>query len=197
MPTTSSIVTANNKSSLTINNPGNPGDLLVANVYLTSGPGTYATGGTGWANISQLNLAGSTSRLESVQYHVAAAGETSYTFSWTGGNATYAVGFIVAFSGVDPTTPLDGVTPSSGTNGSGSNPASTPGSITTVSANDAVVMFVAAEAASPAITISGYSTTSPGALTALLAVARRELWQRRRRMGAESDCWRTGPAPRR
>ena len=152
--------TTNN--SLTINNPSDvvSGDFMVVDIAQV-GNNTNAPTSTGWTLINGTSLAGGTARYGAVLYRKADGTEgTSFTFT-LGTGTTSAVGTIVAFSGVDGTTPFD-VTP-----GSISVQASQTGvaatTITTVTANTAVIMFGMAAASAP--TWSGWSTTSPGTLT--------------------------------
>jgi hypothetical protein len=97
-------------------------------------------------------------------YKVAGGSEpSSYTFTWTG-NANSA-GAIVAFANVNTSTPFD-VTPGSYSTGTGTgNVITGVTSITTASANAAVLMFAADF---ENITITSFATaTSPGALAQL------------------------------
>ena len=110
------------------------------------------------------SLAGGTLRYGAVLYRVADGTEgTSFIFA-LGSGTTSAVGGIVAFSGVNTSTPFD-ATPGAISVSSNSSTAVSATSITTVSANAVVIMFGMAAGSAP--TWSGWTTTSPGTLTEL------------------------------
>src|SRR6185369_14401416 len=95
-------------------------------------------------------------------YKVAGASEpSSYTF--TVANAANMAGAIVAFDNVDTSTPFD-VAPGSYTDPTTSGNITGVTSITTASANAAVLMFAATFENA---TLTSFSTTSPGALSQL------------------------------
>jgi hypothetical protein len=156
---------ATTNTTLTINKPTGvmSGDILIVNISQI-GNSTTAPTSTGWTLVAGANLAGTTARYGAVLYKLAGSSEpASYTFT-LGSGTNDAAGAIVAFSGVSTTTPFD-VTP-----GAISVQASQTGvattSVTTVSANDAVIMFGMAANGNP--TWSGWKTaTSPGTLTEL------------------------------
>ena len=162
---TATTAAVTNNASLTINAPAGlqAGDLMIANLVQVNSL-TPPTAPTGWTLIDHENLNGVTNRYASVFYKVAGSSEgSSYTFTVPTGGSVTAIGAIVAFSGVNSTTPFD-VTPGSiQVNASGNDTA--PGK-TTVTANDAIVML--GQAAGSAPTWSNWTTTSPGALTAIL-----------------------------
>ena len=151
-----------NSSSLTINAPAGlqAGDLMLANLVQYNNS-TAPTAPTGWTLIDERNL-GTTSRYASVFYKVAGASEgSSYTFTVP---MTDVAGGIVAFSGVNSSTPFD-VTPGQ-IQVNGTSSTDNAATITTVSANDAIVMLGQAAGSTPAW--SGWTTTSPGALSEIL-----------------------------
>jgi len=156
-------------SSITISKPSGvaAGNIMIANIALyCQGGGNScnafpATSLSGWTQITA-QPGGNGRSYAAVLYKVAGASEgSSYTFLLSG-NASTAEGAIVAFSGLDPTTPVDVVgtmSVSSGTSASVS-----AASITTLTTNAAVIMFGQSTHAGP--TWSGWTTaTSPGALT--------------------------------
>jgi hypothetical protein len=158
-------------TSLTINKPTGvvAGDVMIVNIAQI-GNNTTAPSLSGWTLIAGADLLGVTLRYGAVLYKVAGASEpTSYTFT-LGAGVTDAVGAIVAFSGVDTTGgsgvggvgsgPFDATTGAIDVSDSATVTATT---ITTADANAAVIMF--GMAANSAPTWSGWTTTSPGALT--------------------------------
>jgi hypothetical protein len=162
---TATTATVTNNASLTIAKPTGvvSGDVIIANLVQVNSL-TPPTAPTGWTLIDHRSLAGTTNRYASIFYKVAGASEgTSYTFTVPTGSSVTATGGIVAFSGVNPTTPFD-VTP--GTIQVNDSVTVTTAGITTASANAVVVML--GQAAGTAPTWSGWTTTSPGALTEIL-----------------------------
>ena len=153
-------------ASLTIAKPTGvvEGDLLIANLVQVESL-TPPTAPSGWTLIDQRSLAGTTERYASVFYKVAGASEgASYTFTvpFRGPTAAVtAIGGIVAFSGIDSTTPFDVSPGTIQLSGAGSTTATAAG-ITTVTNNAVIVMLAQAAASAP--TWSGWTTTSPGAL---------------------------------
>jgi hypothetical protein len=163
--TATSATTTN--TNLTIAKPTGvtAGDLMLVTIAKSNNR-TTAPSATGWALISGANLGGGTYRYGAVLYKVATAddaGVANYTFA-LGTGTDNAAGGIVAFSGVDASTPFD-VTPGAILVNASSNTVTATG-ITTASANAAVVMLGMASASAP--TWSGWTMTSPGALTELL-----------------------------
>ncbi|MCK9399076.1 MAG: T9SS type A sorting domain-containing protein [Bacteroidales bacterium] len=141
------------------------GDVMIVNIAKV-GNNTTAPSLSGWTLINGVSLGGGTARYGAVLYKVAGASEpTSYTFA-LGTGTTSAVGSIVAFYGVDVSgaTPFD-VTPGTILVSSASSTAVGATTITTATTYAAVIMF--GMAASTAPTWSGWTTTSPGALTEL------------------------------
>jgi hypothetical protein len=159
-------------SSLTIPKPAGiaVGDIMLVNIAQGSDdrdtkPLDYVPTSAGWTLISSIYLDGRADRRGSVLFKIALAADVTaanYTFALDADNDS-AVGAIVAFSGVDTSTPFD-VTPGAiNTNDSATVTATT---ITTVTANAAIVML--GQAVGGDRTWSGWSTaTSPGALTEL------------------------------
>ena len=131
-------------SSLTINAPTGvvSGDVMVANITLHNGSGgVFYPSLSGWTAIgSGVNFEGSGAnhRFE-LFYRVAGSSEpSSYTFALNG-TADGVEGAIVAYSGVNNTTPLD----ATGTYSTGSGSSISASAITTASANAAVLLSVA------------------------------------------------------
>ena len=154
-------------TNLTINRPTGvvAGDVMIVNIAKV-GNNTTAPSLAGWTLIDGRSLGGMTHRYGAVLYKVAGASEpASYTFA-LGPGTNGAVGSIVAFSGVDTSgaTPFD-VTPRTISVSAGRTTAVSATSITTASANAAVIMFGMTANSNP--TWSGWTTTSPGALTEL------------------------------
>lgn len=121
------------------------GDVMIASIAQRDSAGTMgAATSAGWTLIKTNGFGGSASRVGTLLYRVAGATESSsnsYTFALVG-TVGGAVGDIVAFSGVDPVTPLDVA--------AGSLPAFTYSNaltgvsataITIATANAAVIMF--------------------------------------------------------
>ncbi|WP_309640135.1 fibronectin type III domain-containing protein [Flavobacterium sp.] len=156
-------------TNLTINKPAGviAGDLMLANIA-KGGNNTTAPTLAGWTLINGANLGGGTNRYGAVLYKIAGAAEpANYTFA-LGGGTNSASGGIVAFSGVDGTTPFD-VTPGT-ISVQGNQTGVTATSITTVTANAAIIMFGQAAGNNPTWNNGVWSTTSPGGLTELFDV---------------------------
>src|ERR1035437_1729405 len=154
-------------TTLTINKPTGvvAGDILIVAITKLNSTNTI-TPPTGWTSIDGRSLAGSTPRYGAVFYKIAGSAEgTNYAFS-LGSGTSNSSGAIVAFSGVNNTTPFDV------TNGiiyvQGSQTEVDATSITTVTANAAVIMLGMAANSSP--TWSGWTTTSPGVLTQIASI---------------------------
>jgi len=150
---------------LAINRPAGvvQGDLMIVNIA-KYGDNVTTPSSFGWTLIDGRSLG--TSRYGAVLYRVAGASEpATYTFSLA--NATRrAVGSIVAFSGVDPIAPFD-VSPGIITVSAAASVNVSATSITTVTANAAVVMLgmSAYTLATVNFLNANWSTTSPGPLT--------------------------------
>ena len=134
-PTTASVTSG---TSLTINKPTGvvAGDVMIVSIaqYATS---SGAAALSGWTAIKSGSLSQS-ARFGTILYRVAGASEgTSYAFTLTP-SVSGAVGEIVAFSGVDNTTPLDAIGTGFTTASSASVTAAT---ITTVTDNAAAILF--------------------------------------------------------
>jgi hypothetical protein len=152
---------------LTIDKPSGvvAGDVMIAYIQLRHGDNVTFPFLSDWTNGPQVDFEGGGAHHRcALLYKVAGASEpASYTFSL--GSSTKvdgAAGAIVAFSGVDTSTPFD-VPPGGFTTGSGTSISGVT-AITTASANAAVVMFAATFEKA---TISSFATTSPGALSQL------------------------------
>jgi LPXTG-site transpeptidase (sortase) family protein len=151
-------------TNLTINKPVGvvAGDVMIVNIAKV-GNNTNAPTLVGWTLIDGRSLAGTTLRYGAVLYRVVDGTEgASFTFA-LGAGTTGSVGSIVAFSGVDAVTPFDVASGLISVQASQTAVAAT--TKTTVTTNTVVVMFGQAAASAP--TWSGWTTTSPGALTEL------------------------------
>lgn len=145
-------------TNLTINKPTGvvSGDVMIVNITSNNG-GTPSL--SGWNSLGTGIFNGSNLRA-TVLYKVAGGSEpSSYTFA-LGAGANDAIGTIIAFSGVDNTSPID-ATGTMGLSTIAGATATAPG-ITTNSANAAVVMFANQ---SDNRAYSNWTTTSPGNLT--------------------------------
>jgi len=157
--------TANvNAMSITINRPAGvvQGDLMIVTIA-KYGDNVTTSSSFGWTLIDGRYLGNS--RYGTVLYRVAGASEpANYIFSLAT-TARQAVGSIVAFSGVDSIAPFDVAPGNILVSGSSVNVAAT--SITTVTANAAVVMLGMSAYNSSTVNFltANWSTTSPGALT--------------------------------
>ncbi|MCX6880262.1 MAG: MBG domain-containing protein [Verrucomicrobia bacterium] len=156
-------------ASLTMDKPAGvaAGHVMIAEIaQYYNGTAADATA-DGWTLIKGGTIT-SVQRYGTLLYRVADASDDSvsnYTFTLNPASADLAIGAIMAFSGVDPVTPLDVVgagftTVTSGTTVTGAG-------ITTLSPDAAVIMF--AMHATTALTLPTWSNwttaTSPGALT--------------------------------
>ncbi|MDN3675839.1 choice-of-anchor D domain-containing protein [Flavobacterium paronense] len=165
---TATTATSSN-TTLTINKPTGlaVNDLMIVNLAQGNN-NTNAPTATGWTLIDGRSLAGGTKRYAAVLYKIANATDVSASnFVFTMGSATdSAAGAIIAFSGVDSSTPFD---VSSGTiSVQGSQTGVVGTTKTTVTANAAVIMLGQTAGSFP--TWSAWTTTSPGALTELFDV---------------------------
>lgn len=145
-------------TNLTINKPTGvvSGDVMIVNITSNNG-GTPSL--SGWNSLGTGIFNGSNLRA-TVLYKVAGGSEpSSYTFA-LGTGANNAIGTIIAFSGVDNTSPID-ATGTIGLSAGNGGTATAPG-ITTNSANAAVVMLANQ---SDDKNYSNWTTTSPGNLT--------------------------------
>jgi hypothetical protein len=122
---------------------------MIAN-FATQGNNIAATS-SGWTSITSAALGGSATKYGTLLYKIAGSAEaSSYSFS-LGSGTTGGAGAIIAFSGVDNTTPFDVAT---GTISSSASTSVTAGSITTVTQNTVVIMF------GQAVGVTGGSSTS-------------------------------------
>ncbi|MGH2665673.1 GEVED domain-containing protein [Flavobacterium sp.] len=158
--------TANSgNTSLTINKPTGvvTGDIMIVNIAQVGSNNLSNPTCTGWTLINGQDLAGGTDRWGAVLYKIALAGEpANYTFTLDG-DSTGNVGSIVAFSGVNTTTPFDVASGTISVQGNQTGVVAT--GKTTVTANAAIIMFGMAANNDP--TWGSWNTTSPGALTEL------------------------------
>ena len=130
-------------STLTITKPNGiaVGDIMIANFSESDNSSNLSTNvsSIGWTLIDGRKLGANNTR-GTVLYKIAIAADvvaTNYTFTLNSGTDNSS-GAIIAFSGVDPSTPFD-VTP--GTISVASGNSITAASITTVSDNAAIVML--------------------------------------------------------
>ncbi len=155
-------------TTMTINTPAGvvAGDVMIANIQLSDTEGSGYPSLSGWTPIATIDFdtfITTDYRAELPVHRVAGASEpSSYQFTIDTQSVSGASGAIVAFSGVNTGSPFD-VTPGSYTKGSLTTSISVP-AITTVTANDAIVMCVAA---TPGLMVTSFATTSPGSLTSL------------------------------
>lgn len=157
-------VGANNLTSLSPTKPTglSNGDILI--VELTIGSAAAITTPSGaWGSWTQFVTVNQANVVVKWGYYHIVADTTlepaSYTFTWTG--AIRATGIIVAYSGVDTTTPMDVATPT--TAGAGTGGTLAVGSITTVT--DGAMLLSGAGQDS-----SGTGTcTPPGTMSAIAA----------------------------
>lgn len=165
---TATISTSTN-NNITINKPAGviAGDLMLVNIAKGGNRTTNPSSG-GWTFITGADLGGGTQRYGGVLYKIAGAAEpANYTFA-LGAGTNSASGGIVAFSGVNTTTPFD-VAPGT-ISVQPSQTGVVANSITTVTANTAIVMFGQAAGDNPTWINANWNTTSPGALTELFDV---------------------------
>jgi hypothetical protein len=142
-------------------------DLMIVNLAQGNNNSTAPTA-TGWTLIDGRSLGGASSRYGAVLYKIATAADVSASnFVFTMGASTNsASGAIVAFYNINTTTPFD---VSSGTiSVQASQTSVSASSKTTTTANTAILMLGQAAGSNP--TWSGWTTTSPGALTELFDV---------------------------
>ncbi|ESU29308.1 CHU large protein [Flavobacterium limnosediminis JC2902] len=159
---TATTATANAVTTLTINKPTGviAGDIMIVNIT-QRGTNTLSNPTcTGWTSIDGANLGGGTDRRVSVLYKIAGVSEpANYTFNLDA-DVDKSAGAILAFSGVDNTTPFDVTL---GTINTANSTTVTATGITTATNNAAVIML----GGSGGSTWSGWTTTSPGGLTEL------------------------------
>ena len=161
-------------ATLTINKPTGvvAGDVMIASITLDSGGGNGFPSSSGWTPYTSTRFpdAATGGRRTILLYRVAgtapftpATEPSSYIFSWTG--SSNVSGAITAFGGVNNTTPFDTATPPPYQVNSNTGPI-TANAITTLTANDAVIMFGATQTdqliPGPFTTVGG---SGPGALT--------------------------------
>lgn len=143
------------------------GDIMLVNIA-KGGNRTTNPSSSGWILIDGRSLAGGTERHGAVLYKIATATEpANYTFA-LGGGTNSASGGIIAFSGVDNTTPFD--VPSTIISVQPSQTTVVATSITTVTANTAIIMFGQAAGDNPTWNSTSWNTTNPGLLTELFDI---------------------------
>ncbi|MEI7809308.1 MAG: Ig-like domain-containing protein [Verrucomicrobiota bacterium] len=176
--TATTTIGANDAATLAINVPTGvvAGDVMMASILEydnATGQPTCA----GWTLIKTNILAGTKTGHGAILYKVSTGSEpASYSFTLTGA-PVQSLGSMVAFSGVDT---AGGYKPDGATGGpfdvapvafliSSTSTATNVGAtaITTATANAAIVMFGMGAGPASASTWSGWTTTSPGALTEL------------------------------
>lgn len=153
-------------TSITVNKPAGvlQNDVLIAVIAKQGNTGNVTTP-SGWTFVSGSDLAGGTARNGTVFYKVAGASEpASYTFS-LGTGTNHVAATIVAYFGVDISgpTPFDVAPPATLNLGGSGATSATALSATTVTNGAGVVMCAMAAGSNPSY--SGWTTTSPGALT--------------------------------
>jgi Family of unknown function (DUF6701) len=120
-------------NSLTIAVPAGTSnnDVMIAAIAVR--PSTITIGApSGWTFLLRTDQAAGNSNSQSIYYRVATASEpASYTWTFSGGTHTGAVGGILSYSGVDTTSPID----VSGGNTTASSTSHTANSVTTTVAN--------------------------------------------------------------
>ncbi len=156
-------------TNITINKPTGviAGDIMLVNIA-KGGNRTNSPSLAGWTLISGVDLGGmgGTRRFGAVLYKIAGGAEpANYTFA-LGAGTDSASGGIVAFSGVNNATPFDVGPGTISVQPSQTTVVAT--SVTTVTANTAIVMFGQAAGDNP--TWSGWNTTNPGALAELFDI---------------------------
>jgi len=162
-------------TSITIAKPTGviSGDVMIVNIAQGNNDATSASL-SGWTLIDGRSLDGITERYATALYRVADGTEgANFTFT-LGAGVDAAAGSIIAFSGVNGTGgfkadgtaggPFD-VDPGTFNLGGSGSTTVTALTTTTATSNAAVIMLGAAAADNP--TYSGWTTTSPGALTEL------------------------------
>ena len=126
---------SNRGSSLLVARPSgaSPGDLLIAAITATDGPTIGAP--TGWTRLS-LDADGG-SLTQAVYWHVLTSSDPA-GFAWSFSASLTSIGAMQAYSGVDPTSPVDGT---AAAHGSGTTLVSP--SISATSSNEMLVAFFA------------------------------------------------------
>lgn len=164
-------------SSVTINRPGGvqPGDVLILNVtrFLNGNSTDIWVNNTGWVQIVQSGLSGTTTYRGAVFYKIATGSEpTSYqvvaTSGWT--NVTYVHGAIIAYRGVDNNNPID-VQSSFVSPANNQNTVSFSPIVTTVSNTMILQIGMNIRTNAGTRSYSDWTTTDPGALTEIYDIA--------------------------
>jgi hypothetical protein len=154
-------------ASVTVSKPTGivSGDIMIANIgnYINATQ-TSATS-SGWTVIAGTNLDRGRATL---LYKIAGASEpSSYTFTVTASSSA-ATAAIIAFSGVDNTTPFDVTAPSSWYTASSTSLSSIP-SLTSVSSGSAILLFgnCTRITTTTASNFASWTATSPSSFTEL------------------------------
>jgi hypothetical protein len=94
-------------ATLTITKPSGvaANDVLIASIGLTPSSATL-TAPSGWTLVRRTDNAGPTANSLAVYYKVASASEPT-SYAWTTSGASFTVGGVQAFTGIDTTTPID------------------------------------------------------------------------------------------
>jgi hypothetical protein len=128
----------NTSGSITVNDPGQAGDFLLAMWECDGGGQSCSPPDASWIQILNQTMTTDGGTVF-VWYKKVAVGSGSYTFTHTGGNLHMGL-VVAAWSGVDNTTPLDGVALVFTKNEGRASPASVPApSITPATASSTVV----------------------------------------------------------
>ncbi len=175
-------------TNLTINRPAGviAGDIMLVNIAKGGNRTTNPTS-AGWTLIDGVSLGGGTQRHGAVLYKIAGGAEPiNYTFA-LGGGTNSTSGGIVAFSGVNNVTPFD--VPTGTISVQNSQTAVVATSLTTVTANTAIVMFGQTAGDNPTWNTASWNTTNPGALTELFDVG-----QGNNDQSSVGAAWATKPA---
>lgn len=162
-----------NTTSLSINKPTGviQGDVMIAVIFQYRSGGTASiTPPTGWTSIVGGQI-GNATRIGHTYYKVATGSEpASYTFTMASGGTNASAGAIAAFYNVNTSSVLNATGTftlnTANTNSVGAS------AITTTAANTAVLMMGMAGGTNSNRTWSGWTTTSPGALTELADASR-------------------------
>ena len=155
----------NKPSGLTVNN------IMIAQIIQSGNNNVSSIGDatiSGWTKITGSNITANYRNYSraTILYRIATASDvsaSSFSFSLDG-NSDDGEGAIIAFTGVDITTGPFDVTPGSVYTNLASDNTLTATSITTTTANSAVIMFGAVNNDN---SLSNWSTTNPGSLTEL------------------------------
>ncbi len=154
-------------ASLTITKPTGvvSGDIMIANIGNFINATQTNAASSGWAVVAGTTLDRGRATL---LYKIAGASEpSSYTFSVTASSSS-ATGAIIAFSGVDNSTPFDATAPSSWFTATSASLSSVP-SLTSVSSGTAIILFgnCTRITTTTASNFASWTATSPSSFTEL------------------------------